>query len=468
MIIEKNNLISEESILANTMNQYFTSITKQLNLKASPQLREGEGDILHKQIETFMSNKLSNKFSGFCKNYNTQYCLTYMLEKWKNTLGKGKHVGTVFMDLSKAFDTINHDLLIAKLEAHEFLNNALLFMLSYLKNRSERVSINISFSTWEKIIAGVRQGSILGPLLFNIFLNDIFYFENRSFLSNYADDNVLYAFGSNLDEVKQNLSEDLLKLSEWFYENSMILNLEKCHYMCLGKDSAGDLLRFCGEDLVASELETVLGIQIDNKLNFESRIKSLCNKASQKLGALQRISNMLDTQKKNLLFNSILKSQFSYCPLVWMFCSRRSNSLVNNAHERALRIVHDDHNSSYSELLKTKNERTIHQQNINVLMKEIYKFENDLSPPLIDDMFQVRKINYGLRNFQNIANTKRNSVKMGQKAISYRARQLWNLVPKDIKDALSLSTFKKKINSWYFDSCPCRLCKTYIASVGFV
>ena len=227
MIIEKNNLISEESILANTMNQYFTSITKQLNLKASPQLREGEGDILHKQIETFMSNKLSNKFSGFCKIYNTQYCLTYMLEKWKNTLGKGKHVGAVFMDLSKAFDTINHDLLIAKLEAHGFLNNALLFMLSYLKNRSERVSI--SFSTWEKIIAGARQGSILGPLLFNIFLNDIFYFENRSFLSNYADDNVLYAFGSNLDEVKQNLSEDLLKLSEWFYENSMILNLEKCH-----------------------------------------------------------------------------------------------------------------------------------------------------------------------------------------------------------------------------------------------
>ena len=174
--------------------------------------------LLHKQIETFMSNKLSNKLSGFRKNYNTlsnklsgfrknyntQYCLTYMLEKWKNTLDNGKHVGAVFMNLSKAFDTIYHDLVIAKLEAYGFSNNALSFMLSYLKNRSRRVSINSSFSTWEEIIAGVPQGSILGPLLFNIFLNDIFYFENRSFLSNYADDNVLYAFGSNLDEVKQN------------------------------------------------------------------------------------------------------------------------------------------------------------------------------------------------------------------------------------------------------------------------
>ena len=137
-----------------------------------------------------------------------------MLEKWKNTLDKSKHVGAVFMDLSKAFDTINHDLLIAKSETYGFSINALLFMLSYLKKRSQRVRINSSFSTWEEVIAGVPQGSILGPLLFSKFLNDIFYFENRAFVSNYSDDNVLYTFGSNLEEVKQNSSQDLLKLSE--------------------------------------------------------------------------------------------------------------------------------------------------------------------------------------------------------------------------------------------------------------
>ena len=99
--------------------------------------------------------------------------------------------------------------------------------------------------------------------------------EGKSFLSNYPADHVLYVFGSNLENVKQNLSQ---------------------------------------EDLGASERETVLGIQIDDKLNFENYIKSFCSKASQKLGALQRISNLLDTQKKNLLFNSIIKSQFSYFP----------------------------------------------------------------------------------------------------------------------------------------------------------
>ena len=128
----------------------------------------------------------------------------------------------------------------------------------------------------------------------------------------------------------------------------MILNPEKCHYMFLGKNSTSDLQRFCGEDLESSKLETVLMIQIDNKLNFENDIKSLCSKASQKLMALERISNLSDTQKKNVLFNSILKSQFNFCLFVWMFYSRRSNSLVNNVHERTLKNAYDDHNSSYS------------------------------------------------------------------------------------------------------------------------
>ena len=218
------------------------------------------------------------------------------------------------MDLIKSFDTMNHDLLITKLEAYGFSTNALLFILSYLKKQISKR--NSSFSTWEEIIAGVSQGSILEPLLLIIFLNDIFYFENRAFLSICADCNVLYAFGSNLEEAKQNLSQDLSKLSKWFHENCMILNPEKCHYMSLGKDSEGDLLKFCGEVLEASQTETVLGIQIDNKLNFENHIKSLCSKAFQELGTLQRFSNLLDVQKKNLSFNSIIKSQFNYCSLV--------------------------------------------------------------------------------------------------------------------------------------------------------
>ena len=140
------------------------------------------------------------------------------------SLDKGEYVGVVFMDLSKAFDTISHDLLLAKLKAYGFSHNVLAFMINYLKNRSHRANINSNFSTWEEVKAGVPQGSILGSLLFNIFIN-IFYFEDKSYLSNCADDNVPYAFGSNMTEVNNKLSQDLLKLSEWFTEYFMILNL---------------------------------------------------------------------------------------------------------------------------------------------------------------------------------------------------------------------------------------------------
>ena len=202
---------------------------------------------------------------GFRKNHNTQYSLISMLEKWKASLDK-EYVSIIFMDLSKAFDTINKDLLLAKLKAYGFSHNALAFVLSCLKNRSHRVNINNNFSTWREIIAGVSQGSILGHLLFNIFINGIFYFKYKSYLSNYADDNVLYTFASNMTEVKDKLSQDLPKLSEWFTENFMILNPDKCHYMCLGKDAVNDILKLCDVELKSSELETVLGIEIDHQL----------------------------------------------------------------------------------------------------------------------------------------------------------------------------------------------------------
>ena len=124
--------------------------------------------------------------------------------KWKKVLDNGGNNCAVFIDLSKAFDTLNHDLLIAKLGAYGFETDALRYMKSYLKNRKQRVRVNKTFSEWEKITTGVPEGSILGPLLFNIFLNDLFFFVSSASLSNYADDNKLYTFPDNLKKIKGN------------------------------------------------------------------------------------------------------------------------------------------------------------------------------------------------------------------------------------------------------------------------
>ena len=138
------------------------------------------------------------------------------------------------MDLSNAFDTINHGLLLAKLNAYSFSRTSLKLIQNYLCNRQQRISIKVSFSNWIEVITGVPPGSILGPLLFNIFLNDIFMFILKCNLCNYPDDNNLYSTGKDLNRIRRKLEVDFLILYQWFHENHMALNPEKCHFMVIG------------------------------------------------------------------------------------------------------------------------------------------------------------------------------------------------------------------------------------------
>ena len=174
-----------------------------------------------------MKDKLSKCFSGFKKSHGIQHLLVTMLEKWKKAFDKGEYVSALFMDLSKAFDTINHDLLLAKLKAYGFSLNAVKLMCSYLKNRKQQVQINNKFSSKNIVVPRVPQGSIDGPLLFNLFINDLIFFIQYCTLSNYADDNNLFSMGKNKHEIKNIFSSDFRVVNDWFYENFMVLNPEK-------------------------------------------------------------------------------------------------------------------------------------------------------------------------------------------------------------------------------------------------
>ena len=224
--------------------------------------------------------------------------------------------------------------------------------MQLLEKQRIETQINIYFSSEKKVIAGVPQGSTDGPLLFDLFIINLVLFLTQCFLSKYADDNNLYSTGNNLDLAKMNLQTDFREITNWFFENFMILTSEKCHYMCIGKNCADDTFLYNGKKFKNSKEETIVGVINDNKLFFDSHINRICKKADQKLSALSRTSAFIALNKIQILFQSMIKSQFSYCHLIWMFYSRKSNNLINKIHERSLRTVTSDKNSNFEDLLK--------------------------------------------------------------------------------------------------------------------
>ena len=160
-------------------------------------------------------------------------------------------------------------------------------------NAISQIDNNVFVSTvtlvcGRNIISGAPHRSILGPLLFNIFLNDLFLFVENSDLSSYADDNMLYSSGNDLEKVKQTLRQECEIVTKWFYENYRVLNSGKCHFMCLGQNTVNETFVYDNIEMKNSKEEKILGVIIDNKLRFKSYVKKLCKKSSQKIWALSR------------------------------------------------------------------------------------------------------------------------------------------------------------------------------------
>ena len=279
-------------------------------------------------------------------------------------------------------------MLIAKPNAYGFSLTALKLVHNYLSNRKQRTKINSTHSSLLEILFGVSQRSILGPLLFNIFLIDLFFIIEDTDIASYADDNTQYVVADNIDGVIKSLEETSEILFKWFNDNLMKINVDKCNFLVSTNNTVK--IKIQNFDITNSKSEKLLGVTFDHKLSFDDHVFELCKKASRNINALSRVASYMNISKRRILLSASFKSQFSYCPLVSMCHSRANNDKINRLHERCLRIIYSDKQSSFETLLEKDGSVSVHNRNLQILATEMYKIKNDLSPLNATELFKQR------------------------------------------------------------------------------
>ena len=261
----------------------------------------------------------------------------------------------------------------------------------------------------------------MGPLLFNVFINDLFFLNERTNICNFADDNTIYSCQNDIKTILKDLGYDMVNLLRWFKENSMEANPKRFQFMILGKTSRQPVTLNINQIKVKeSQKVLLLGLTIDNQLTFNDHVGLLRSIANYKLHALRRIRKYLTLVKAKLLCNTFINSKFNYVSVIWMFFRKKDYLKIEKIQYKALKINYKS-NESYEELLTRSNEVSIHQNNLYALATEIYKSLADINPDFMKPYFIIKEFPYNLRNGCALKLPLANSTYYGINSVLFRA-----------------------------------------------
>ena len=414
---------------------------------------------IHDQTQQFLKeNEILYKYqSGFRKNHSTNTCLSYLNNKILKGFDKDVVTGMILIDLQKAFDTIDHNILLEKMKFMGFADDTIAWFRSYLTNRLFLVNIEDSLSDPSELLCGVPQGSILGPLLFLLYVNDMAQ-AVKSDLLLYADDTCLVYSNTNVCQIEEQLNKDFNQLCDWFEDNKLSIHLgvDKTKSILFSRRKKKEYIQIKRGDTSITQDCNVnyLGCLLDEDLSGESMAIKVLGKINGRLKFLYRKNDFLTISLRRLLCNALVQPHFDYACSAWYpNLSKKMSNKLKIAQNKCIRFCLHTGNRKHIGFTEYEQISWLpvdlrFQQSVCSL---VHNFFNNKAPAYMSDMFLPKVTKTQTRNsFMQLY--KPCSKTHGQKGLSFIAPSVWNQLPPDMKSIGNLNTFKHSLKRRFLDS----------------
>ena len=415
---------------------------------------------IHKHLLKYLEkyNLLYSLQSGFRPSHSCQTSLTNITNEWLCFINNDNIVGAVFLDLTKAFDMVDHQILLKKLSAYHFNEHSITFFQSYLKSRMQTVFVHGKYSDKKLVKCGVPQGSVLGPVLFCLFINDLpLHTQSTDTKCHmFADDTSLSTCGKTISKVEKQLQSNINNVSKWCKSNKMALNSLKTKCMLITtrqkhqKKLAPLKLHVDFDPIEQVSEHSLLGVIVDNELKWQSHINKIEKTLSKNIYLMSRLKHYSDQITLKTFFHAHIMPHIDYASTVWDECAEVHLKRLKSLYKRAVTIICPTPNITLQEKLKQLNLFSLRNRFIFNKCTLVHKALHSKAPAYLKELFPTKR-EHSHRTRKHLLELPKPRIDLFKSSFLFSGSRLWNNLPNSLTQPIPTITFKKNLFKYLKD-----------------